>query len=158
MASTVYTKGILRIINGTTNWTSGSFKVMLCDASYTPDPDHQFVSSITGVGGEISGVTGYTGGFGGSGRLALTTIAPAEDATNDLIKFDADDVLWSSLGPEVVTVTGCAVIQEVTSDADSPLIAYLDFTDKDTGDGAGGAAPFPVNWGGNGVFQADMSP
>ena len=69
-------------------------KVMLLHG-YTPNPDHNFVSDI--VASEIS-TTGYTGGFAGSGRKALTNVAFSQDDTNDWGKFDADDVSWTTIG------------------------------------------------------------
>lgn len=102
-------------------------KVMLFNSSYTPDKDHDFVSSITGgTSKELSG-TGYTAGFGGAGRKALTGRLLTRDDATDKVYFDANDVTYTGLNAG--TIGGAAVIKEVTSDSDSPIIALLDPAD-----------------------------
>lgn len=102
-------------------------KVMLFNSSYTPDKDHDFVSSITGgTSKELSG-TGYTAGFGGSGRKALTGRVITRDDATDKVFFDANDASWPGLNAG--TIGGVALIKEVTTDADSPIIALLDPAD-----------------------------
>jgi hypothetical protein len=92
---------------------------------YTPDPDHRFVSSV--AASEIS-VSGYTGGFGGSGRKALATRTLVVDDANDRGAFDAADVTWTALGAGN-TISYVVLFKELTSDALSPLIALYDVTD-----------------------------
>jgi hypothetical protein len=110
-----------------------SLKVMLLGTAtpYTPDPDHRFVSSV--VASEIS-VTGYTGGFGGSGRKALASRTLSADDANDRSAFDAADVTWTALGTGA-TIAYVALFKELTSDALSPLIALFDVTDTPTNGG-----------------------
>ena len=108
-------------------------KVMLVGSGYTPDKDHDFVSSITaGTSKELSG-TGYTAGFGGAGRKALAgRVITRSDAT-DTVFFDATDVTWTAINAG--TIAYVALVKEVTSDSDSPLIAILDPTDLVTNGG-----------------------
>lgn len=102
-------------------------KIMLFNSSYTPDKDHDFVSSITsGTSKELSG-TGYTAGFGGSGRKTLASRAITRDDTADKVYFDAADVTYTALNAG--TIGGAAIIKEVTSDSDSIIVAMLDPSD-----------------------------
>lgn len=102
-------------------------KVMLFNSSYTPDKDHDFVSSITGgTTKELSG-TGYTAGFGGSGRKALTGRVITRDDATDKVYFDANDATWTGLNAG--TIGGAALIKEVTTDTDSIIICSLDPAD-----------------------------
>lgn len=108
-------------------------KVLLYNTSYTPDKDHDFVSSITGgTSKEISG-TGYAAGFGNSGRKALAGRVITRDDGADKVFFDANDPTWSAINAG--TIAGAAVIKEVTSDSDSPILGFLDPSDLVTNGG-----------------------
>jgi hypothetical protein len=119
----IYNTAKRDLLNGVHDWDSGGqvFKVMLLGPGYTPDPDHEFVSSLAAY--EIAG-TGYTGGFGGSGRKALVNRQVVADQANNRAEADADDVSWANA--TLVSVTAAVVYREGTSDADSKLIAYFD--------------------------------
>lgn len=108
-----------------------SIKVMLVTTGYTFNPDDRFVSSA--AGSEIS-VTGYTGGFGGSGRKTLASRTLSADDTNDRSAFDAADVTWTALGSGA-TIAAAILFKELTSDALSPMIAYFDLVDTATNGG-----------------------
>lgn len=124
-----------------------TIKVMLVNTSYSPDPDHNFVSSITGgTSKELSG-TGYTAGFGGSGRKTLANKGVTQDDTNNVAFFDADDVTWS--GIDAGTVGFIAVIKEVTNDGDSPLLAVIDVSPDVTTNGSG----YLATWASDGLFK-----
>lgn len=108
-------------------------KVLLYNASYTPDKDHDFVSSITGgTSKELSG-TGYVAGFGNSGRKALSSRVITRDDATDKVFADANDLTWTGL--DAGTIAGAAVIKEVTSDSDSPILCFLDPSDLVTNGG-----------------------
>lgn len=124
MASKWYAKGLLQIQNRTIDWVNDTIKVMLVNASYTFDPDHDFVDDINA--NELSG-TGYTGGFAGAGRKSLASKAIANDAANDRIEFDAaDPSAWTGLNAG--TVAWVILIKEITNDAASVPILALDPT------------------------------
>lgn len=108
-----------------------SIKVMLIGTTtpYTANNDHRFVSSA--AGSELTGVSGYTGGFGGAGRKTLASRTLSADDTNDWGIFDAADVLWTALGTGD-TIGGAIVFKELTSDALSPMIAYFALTNTPT--------------------------
>lgn len=121
MANVIYNSFKRDIQNGSIDLDTDDIKVMLVTSAYTPDIDaHTKRSDITN---EVSG-TGYTAGGASLANKAVTV-----DNTNDLGKFDADDVVWSS---STITARG-AVLYKARGGAATAdeLIAYLDFvTDK----------------------------
>lgn len=129
MANFMYNTAAHEIHNGTLDLSAevaaGKLKVMLVNNSYSPDRDHDTVSQA--VAGEIS-ASGYTGGHGGAGRLALSNASFNLDKANDRSEFDTDDpAAWSPLGgASNDTITGIIVFEENTSDADSRLVYFID--------------------------------
>lgn len=126
------------------DWLSDTIKVMLCTSSYTPDQDaHVFKSSITN---EVAATGGYTAG---GATLANKTLGYTS-GTN-VIKFDADDVVWAAS-----TITArYAVIYDDTpaTDVTKPLIGYIDFgADASTSNGA-----FTITWDAAGIFKITVS-
>lgn len=130
MSSNLYQNGIKLILDRTIDLASDTIKVMLLGTGYTPDPDHVYVSDI--VANEVSG-TGYTGGYGGSGRKALASKTIGKDDTNNRANFDAADVSFGAL--DVGTIGFAAVFKEITSDAASPLICLIDVANLATNGG-----------------------
>lgn len=122
MASVIYNSAKANFPNGTVNWVSDTLKVMLVTSAYTPDPDHEFVTSVNA--NELSG-TGYTAGFGGAGRKSLASKVVTKNNTNDRAELDAADVLWSAINAG--TIRYAVVIKEITNDGASLLVAALDF-------------------------------
>lgn len=103
-----------------------TLKAGLLKNSYTFNPDHKFVSNLSPGTHECS-VVGYTGGFGGSGRKALSSITLTEDTTNNRVVLDAaDPTQWASLAAGN-TLRYLFVAEEITSDAASRVVAVLDF-------------------------------
>lgn len=121
MASGWYNSGKRDIFDGTIDLVNDTIKVMLVSASYTPNADHDFVDDVNAT--ELSG-TGYTGGFGGSGRKTLASKAFSTDTTNDRAEFTFANVLWSAINAG--TAAYAIVMKEITNDAASRLIFYLD--------------------------------
>jgi len=125
MANKWYTKGLGSIMSGAVDLDTDTIKVMLVTSSYTFNVDDDFISSGAGTpgGSELSG-TGYTAGFGGAGRKAITTKTVTLDDTNNRAVFDGDDVAWTAINAG--TAAAAILVKEVTTDADSILIAYID--------------------------------
>ena len=63
----------------------------------------------------------------GYSRKTLANTSIALDTGNDRVEFDADDISYTALNAG--TIASAIVFKEVTNDADSPLIADIDFTD-----------------------------
>lgn len=105
------------------NWASAGLKVMLLTASYTYNIDHDFVSDVNFF--EVSG-TGYTGGYGGSGRKTLASPVRTVDDTNNIIKYTGNNLTWSSV--TLTNVRYAAIIKEVGGlESSSELWALVDF-------------------------------
>ena len=117
MASNLYNPGLEKLLDGTISFESDTINVLLVDASHTFDKTHEFVSDI--VANEASG-TGYA-------RKTLANAAIALDAANDRVEFDADNPSYTALNAG--TIAAAIVFKNVTNDADSPLIAQIDFAD-----------------------------
>lgn len=144
MASAWYNKGKYQVLSGSTDLLADTIKVMLVDSDYVFDADHNFVSQVTI---DELGVSGYTGGFNGAGRKTLGTKSVTEDDTNDRAYFDAADVTWTALGTGA-TIGGAILIKEVTNDADSVLIAFMDLTNTPTNGG-----DITIAWNADGILR-----
>lgn len=110
--------------------SAAGFKAMLLSTGYTPDKDHDFVNDISA--NELSG-TGYASGFGGSGRKTLASRTLTQDDSGDVAYLDCDDITWTAI--DAGTIGYIAVVQEVTTDADSPIIAIIDVANVTTDGG-----------------------
>lgn len=137
-----YNRGKAEIANGGTDYLTGTIKVMLVTATYVFNVDHNTVSQITN---ELSG-TGYVGGFQGSGRKLLASKAVTQDDVNNRAEFDAADVTWTAINAGVAAAA--VMFRELTSDALSPLLAYLDFTGVTTNGG-----DLTLQWNAEGILQ-----
>lgn len=139
MASTIYNNA-KKALNAN-DWTAGTWRVLLVDASYTPNIDtHVFVSAVTG---ELTGGT-YV-------RKTLATQSVSVDNATDRANYLADNVTWSALAAGGATAAGAVVYKFVTNDADSILFAYVDFADTATN-----GNDFTVKWDGQASNGAVM--
>lgn len=131
MANIIFNSFKKNVISGVIDLDTDTLKLALVTSSYNPDQDtHEFFSSVTN---EVVG-TGYT-----AGGKVLTSKAVAQDNTNNISTFDADDVVWAS---STVAARGAVLYKDTGSPATSPLICYVDFgSDKSSaGDN------FTVKW------------
>lgn len=148
MASGFYNTGIEKLVNpnlaGAIDLIDDTIKLLLVRDTYSFDPDHDFVSNVSSA--ELA-VTGYTGGFSGSGRKTLTGKSLARNDTSNRTEYDATDVTWVALGTGQ-TIGGIVVYKNGTSDSDSQLIAFFDITDQATN-----GLDFTVQWGSAGLFN-----
>jgi hypothetical protein len=130
MANFVYNLAAKMGWNGEINWGSDTIRIMLIDADYTPDRDHDYVGSGAGTpGGEEITATNYTGGHQGAGRHVISNLAITEVDASDLAKTDGDDPsIWSNLGGAVNdTIQGAIFMRDGTSDdSDALLLAWYD--------------------------------
>ena len=130
MADFVYNYGGMYLWDGSYDLlTEAGAKVMLVDSTYAPDRDDQFVDdggANDPIDQEISGGSGYTGGFAGSGRKVLGSKTITIDLGNDRSDFDAADVTWSTIDTTTEPADLLCIIED-TSDAASPLISHHDF-------------------------------
>lgn len=115
------------IIEGSLNLKTDTLKYILLDSSFSLDKDDEYVSDI--VAHEISG-TGYTGGFGGSGRKSVGTRTSGHNGTSHKAYIDAGDTTWTAL--DAGTIGAVGIIKEVGSDADSIFIGADNIVGKAT--------------------------
>jgi len=110
--------------DGSIDLLTDTIKVMLVGSTYTANMDHDYVNP-SAYQMELGG-TGYTGGYGGSGRKTLASKVVTEDDTNDRAEFSAAPVTWTAINAGTAAV--CVIIREraLTGDTMSELIAYID--------------------------------
>ncbi len=138
MANAVYNSFKRDIMNGAIDLDSDTIKVLLVTSSYSPNIDaHTKRSDLTN---EVTG-TGYS-----AGGSALASKAVTADNTNDLGKFDADDVTWTG---STITARGAVLYKSHggASSADE-LICYFDFT----ADKSSSAGDFVLQFSANGIL------
>ena len=157
MADKIFDKFKDQLVKAVYDWTSvtPTFRVVFIDSSstYVPLDGHNFLADATGASPalvELPNVTGYTGGYGGSGRKAITGRGVTrDDATLHGEKLTASNLTWTALGlGSGKTIKAFVIVQDITSDALSPLVAYFD---------SGGSLPLngsdvTLTWGANGVM------
>ncbi len=101
------------------------------------DKGATFVGDITTLD-EFDGA-GYPTTFGT--RVALGNQALNEDAANDRIELDADDVAFGALGAGTRELAGLILYVQGSSDADSPVLCFIDTVSS------GPTFPFAANGG-----------
>ena len=117
MASNLYNPGLEKLLSNSIDYDTDTIKVILVDTNHTFTKSHEFVSDI--VANEASG-TGYS-------RKTLANKTQTLDTANDRVEFDADNPTYTAL--DAGTIASAVIYKEVTNDADSPLIANIDFAD-----------------------------
>lgn len=144
MANTVFNRFKYRTaLEG--NWTSDDVRCLLLNATstYTPNPDHNFVSDILNNGGIELSTTNYS-------RKTLSSKTATQDDTNNRAKLDAADVTWTALGPSSAGPSVGAIVvfrHNASGDASSEVVSYHDsgFPKQTNGE------DFTVNWSPNGI-------
>lgn len=126
----VYNRGKFIIADGSLGWIADTERVLLVDATYVYDPDHNFVSDVSAD--EVVDAS-YA-------RQTLANKAVTEDDALDEATLDADPADFGALTG--VTPAGAVVFKFVTNDADSPLISFHDAGFGVVANGAG----YVVNW------------
>jgi hypothetical protein len=128
-----YSRGVLSILNGTIDADTTVTKLGLAKSSYSPDPDE---SALTTFASSEADCTGYTGGFSGSGRKTATITLTEQTANNRVVTIFTD-LTWTSLGGASNNTLGYVVwLREVTNDAASIPIAFLQFSSNVTTNGS----------------------
>jgi hypothetical protein len=133
MASGAYSRGVLKVLDGTIDLDTTATKVGLAKSTYAPDPDE---SSLSTFASSEADCTGYTGAFGGAGRKAATVTLTEQTANNRVVAI-LTDLTWTGLGGASNNTLGYAVwLREITNDASSVPLAYLNFTANLTTNGS----------------------
>lgn len=138
MAQFVYTSAMNAIAAGTLPMNVATYKIMLVNSSQAAFKADTIVSThlSTVEIGSGGAVPGYTRGYGGGGRqavsLSLTT------ASNTVECIISANITWNTIGGTVNdTIVGAALIKEVApTDTTSLCIAYWDLTTPVTTNGS----------------------
>lgn len=136
MANFWYNNALAKLVDRTLDLTSGTFKILLVTATYSPDRDHTVVNDSSGTGsatnprgcelGQQAACTNYA--------RQTTTITSGVDHANDRVNVAITDVSFASLGgTDNQTVRRAILFKDLGgADTANPLIACFDI------DGPGG--------------------
>lgn len=125
MASTAFSRGVLKATDGTIDLDTTATKVGLGKSAYAPDPDE---SSLSTFASSEADCTGYTGGFGGGGRKSATVTLTEQTANNRVVNI-ITDITWTGLGGATNNTLRYGVwLREITNDASSVPLAAFQFT------------------------------
>lgn len=131
--SGAYSRGVLSILNGTVDADTTVTKIGLAKSSYSPDPDE---SALTTFAASEADCTGYAGGFSGAGRKTATVTLTEQTANNRVVTIFTD-LTWTSLGGASNNTLGYAIwLREVTNDAASIPLSFLQFSSNVTTNGS----------------------
>lgn len=118
MASLVYHNAIKKTLEGSIDYDTDTFYMMLVTSSYSPNKDtHDFRDDVTN---EVANGNGYT-----TKGQAVTLTVGSIDATNDRVEIGIGNVTWST---STITAAG-AVVYKYRGGADTAdeLVCFLDF-------------------------------
>lgn len=140
MANLKYNLGKTKFGNLLDLSSATKLKVMLVTTAYvgTANVDD---SMATAIAGDIGTGGGYTTHPSSAAEL-LVNPDMVVDNTNDLSKFDADDITWAASS---ITAGGAVIWDEDT--ADTPLV-LIDFG----GDQVSSNGNFTIAWNADGIF------
>lgn len=133
MASFTYNEGANQLESGgSVNYATDVIEVILVKSTYAADKDD---TNTVLAAAELSGASGYVGGFGGAGRKALGTKTKVKSTVLDRITYDAADPSAWTLGTGD-TVGGAIIAKKGSADdTTAVLLFFLDFTDVPTNGG-----------------------
>lgn len=130
--SNMYNSGIAALGTGDVVWGTTTMKCMLVKSSYTFDPDHDNISSVSAH--EIS--------QGGQGTMSGCT-AIIDDTDNE-VQFDASDQVYTALA---AGDTPAAIV--VYKSSGGQLVCYCALTSPPPPNGS----DYNIQWGAEGVFE-----
>lgn len=138
MAEGVYNRMKANLMNKLVDLGNGAdvIKVALLNNSHTFDPDDDIWTDVSANEIETSG-TGYS-------QKTLANQAVSQDDANDLAKFDADDIQWTT----ATFTTYHAVIYDSTLGSDD-LIGSIDFGGARSVTGG----TLTIAWNTNGILR-----
>jgi len=135
MASGIYNRLKYNLAKKLVDLSGDTINVLLLDNSHSFNADHNVKSDINA--NEISG-TGYS-----TDGAALSGQTVTQDDTNDLMKFDANDVSWTTATFSAYH----AVLNNVT--VSNNLIGSIDFGGVKSVTGG----TFLIQWSTNGIIR-----
>jgi hypothetical protein len=139
MASNNYSSGLLKIQQQDIDFVNDDIRAIVVSSGFTFNKGHQFVSEISG---EVSG-TGYSRLVLAGKSISLVVGTPDE------IQFRADDLEYTAINVSPDDLESVVIYKHVTNDADSLLIANVDFPNISTN-----GNNITIEFGGGVVFKA----
>lgn len=142
VSANLYGNFLLKALNKEIDWDTDVIKLMLCTALTIDQDGDIYLADV--VRTEASG-TGYVAG----GQALANKSINYTGATN-VIKLDADDVIWAN--STIPNVTH-AILYDDTPATNKPVIGYLNFDGSYSS--ANGA--FAVAWNASGIATITIS-
>lgn len=125
---TVWPYGQLELNGDLVDWVNDTIKVLLLQNTYTYDATDRYVADLTPATHEHDG--------GGYARVTVGSASLALRADGVGVKFDSDDVVFSSLAAGTADIRYAAFYRHVGGDADSKLLFIVDFGSDQTPNGS----------------------
>ncbi len=134
MASFISNRFKYEMTSGKVLWaTATQFKAILCYNTFVGNEDQDYVGDLTTLG-EVTG-TGYSPGYGSTGRKACVGSLTQDETANKAIMKIAD-LTWSAIDVGATSCAGVLIYMHgitstaglVTSDANAPVVAWLQFS------------------------------
>ena len=146
MASLTYNNGSFRLQDrgsGTVDYLADTIEVVLTKSTYTANKDD---TTGTPAASEITGVSGYTGGYAGAGRKVLASKTITNDTTNDRTVYAAANPSAWTLGTG--DTVGGVVVEKKGSANDTTAVPlfFCDITDFPTN-----GSTFTLTFDANGI-------
>lgn len=140
MAGTLYAGAVSSMVTGGLPMNVATYKLMFVNANYTFAVTETAVTTLaTHELGENGNVSGYTKGFNGAGRHAIT-VATSIGASTNIVKvvLSGAGLVWTALGTATggETIAGVALIKESVNDAGSTPICFWPVTPAITTNGS----------------------
>jgi len=145
MSSTIFNEFKRANAAGEIDLNADDIRAILVMTNTTADTENDakvYVGDLTTL--DECDATGYS-------RQALANEAVNKDDANDRAEFDADDASFAGLsGDATRDYQGVVLYKHVTNDADSPLIAFIEFSNQPL---AKEATQVDVPWNAEGILQ-----
>jgi hypothetical protein len=139
MADIVYNSVKKKLLEKSIDFVNDTIRVALLSSAYSPSQDNdEYLDDV--IAYEIAG-TGYS-----SWGTAITGKTVTQDNTNNLGKFDGDDVVWPSA---TFTARYAVVFKSTGVTGTSPLIRLLDFGTVKSPSGV----DFQITWHSDGILR-----
>lgn len=148
MANIAYNEGLIYWNNWEDTATpSYTVKAALVKTNYTPNKDDTTMTTIASTY-EVADTDGATPSYS---RAEVTGRTETIDTSNDWVKYDADDVLWSGLDTDDPVTAVVLYIEDSATPSDDSLATLLAYCDFDTVTPNG--TNFTVVWPSTGVAR-----
>lgn len=144
MASVIYNAALAAVAKAVIDLDHSDIRAILVMTNTTADTDNDakvYVGDLTTL--DECDATGYA-------RIKLTNKAVTVNDGSNLAFFDADDLSFTGLGGNATRdIQGVLLYKHVSSDADSPILCFIDFVS----DVAKESVSITVPWNAAGILS-----